>query len=248
MLGLAQAIYGQEENQVLVVAEGDSVFVIKPTGWATPIDPATQLPRFAYVHAPHGTPAALGLRYHGLAPTGALPDSIDFPLRRQPEPGRFNAILFTDPQPETLAEVGYIRDDVVAQTAGVDAAFGITHGDVMFDDLSFYERYNRIVGAIGMPWYNCCGNHDMNEEAPDNVFSRETFKRIFGARTAAFQYGGVTFFLLDNVEYQGADANRPHGFGKYRGYFGPRQLAFVRNVLAEVPRERGSFCRRVRGD
>jgi hypothetical protein len=221
----------------LPVAEGDSVFVIKPTGWATPIDPATQLPRFAYVYAPHGTPAALGLRFHGLSPTGALPDSIDFPLHRQEEPGRFNVLLFTDPQPETLAEVGYIRDDVVAQTAGVDAAFGITHGDVMFDDLSFYERYNRIVGTIGMPWYNCCGNHDMNEEAPDNTFSRETFKRIFGTRASAFQYGGVTFFLLDNVDYLGADANRPHGFGQYRGYFGERQLAFVRAVLAEVPRD-----------
>jgi hypothetical protein len=77
----------------------------------------------------------------------------------------------------------------------------------------------------------------MNEEAPDNTYSRETFKRIFGARASAFQYGGVTFFLLDNVEYLGADPGRPHGFGKYRGHFGTRQLDFVRNVLAEVPRD-----------
>src|SRR5690348_10493827 len=92
---------------------------------------------------PPVTPARLGLRFQGLEPS-PLPESIDFALRRRDEPERFNAILFTDPQPESLAEIGYIRDDVVAGTAGVDAAFGITHGGVMFDDLAHYERYNRI--------------------------------------------------------------------------------------------------------
>ncbi len=219
----------------IAVADGQSVFVIKPAGWMTPVDPDTMLPRFAYVHAPNGSPADLGFRFAGLAPTGPLPESIDFTLRRQDEKPRFNAILFTDPQPESLAEVGFIRDDVVAQTAGVEAAFGITHGDIMFDDLSFYDRQNRIVGTVGLPWYNLPGNHDMNLEAPDNTHSRETFKRVFGARYAAFQYGGATFLTLDNVDYLGTDPAKPLGFGKYRGFFGERQLAFVRNVLANVP-------------
>ena len=221
----------------IAVQPGDAVFVIKPTGYMTPVDLITQLPQFSHLHAPDGTPAELQLRFAGVAPTGALPESIDFPLRPQDEATKFNAILFTDPQPESLAEVGYIRDDVVVTTAGVDAAFGITHGDVMFDDLSYYDRYNRIVGTVGLPWYNCCGNHDMNLEAPDNTHSRETFKRTFGARYSAFQYGGATFFLLDNVEYLGTDPDKPNGFGKYQGRFGPDQLAFVRNVLAHVPRD-----------
>ncbi len=101
----------------LPVAEGDSLFVIKPPGWATPADPATGLPRFAHVHAPAGTPAELGFRFPGLAASGPLPASLDFALRRQQEDPRFDAILFTDPQPESLAELGYVRDDVVAQCA-----------------------------------------------------------------------------------------------------------------------------------
>jgi hypothetical protein len=213
----------------LPVRDSDAIFVIKPTGWTTPIDPVTQLPIFSYIHQPQGTPASLGLRYPAIPPTGPLPASIDFGLRRQQEPSRFNVVLFTDPQPESMAELGYVRDDVVAQVTGIDAAFGITTGDVMFDDLSMYERSSRIVGSIGLPWYNCCGNHDMNYEAPDNLYSRETFKRQFGARYHAFQYGGVTFFVLDNVEYLGGT--------KFRGHFGPAQLGFIRNVLANVPRE-----------
>ena len=231
----------------LPVQPGDAVFVIKPSGWMTPVDPATQLPRFSYLHLPDGTPADMEARFAGLPPTGALPDSIDFGLRRQAERAAFNVILFTDTQPESLAEVGYIRDDVVAQTvvaqtgmaqtAGVPAAFGITHGDVMFDDLSYYDRYNRIVGTIGLPWHSCPGNHDINFEAPDNTHSRDTFKRVYGARHHAFQYAGATFILLDNVEYLGTDPTKPNGGGKYQGRFGPEQLGFVRNVLATVPRD-----------
>ncbi len=220
----------------LPVRPGDSLFVIKPAGWATPVDPVTKLPHFAYIHAPEGTPD-LGFRFAGVAPTGKLPDSIDFPLRRQQEPSRFEAILFTDPQPESLAEVDYIRDDVVSIVEKDGVAFGITHGDVMFDDLSYYPRYNRIVGSVGLPWYNCCGNHDMNLEATDNVLSRETFKRTYGTRWHAFQYGNATFFILDNVDYLGTDPSKPNGFGKYRGFFGEQQIGFIRNVLANVPQE-----------
>ena len=214
---------------ILPVADGESLFVIKPSGWTTPVDPATQLARFAYLHCPDGTPDSAAWRFPGVPPTGPLPGSINFALRRQDEPTAFDALLLTDPQPESLAELGYVRDDVAAQLAAFPAAFGITHGDLMFDDLAHYERYNRIIGTAGLPWHNCPGNHDMNLEAADNALSRETYKRIYGVRRHAFQYGGATFFLLDNVDYLGD--------GKYQGRFGPRQLTFVRNVLAQVPRD-----------
>jgi hypothetical protein len=218
----------------LPLSPGDSAFVVKPSGWMVPLDPVTRLPRFAYVYAPEGTPAALGLRYRGLAPTGPLPGEIVFRLRRQPEPAEFSAVLLTDPQPESLVELDYVRDDVATRIAAVRAAFGITLGDVMFDDLSFYDRHNRIIGALGLPWWNLPGNHDMNLDAPDDQFSRETFIRQYGARHAALQYGGATFLLLDNVEFLGIGAN---GKAAYRGRFGARQLGFVRAVLANVPPE-----------
>jgi hypothetical protein len=222
----------------IAVAPGQSVFVIKPPGFALPVDPATMLPRFAHVHFPEGTPADLRFRFPGVAPTGALPSAIDFALSRVEEKPAFNAIMFTDPQPESLAEVDYIRDDVVATVDSEDAAFGITTGDVMFDDLSYYTRYNGIVGSIGLPWFNCSGNHDMNLEARDDNRSRDTYIRTFGARDVAFQVGDTTFFALDNVEYLGTDPAKPNGYGKYRGFFRDHQLAFIRNVLGNVPKDR----------
>src|SRR5262249_30309857 len=99
-------------------------------------------------------------------------------LKKADEPQKFDVLLFTDPQPESAAEVDFIRDDVVAGLIGNHAAaFGITAGDIMFDDLSLYSRLNGIIGQVGVLWYNIGGNHDFNFEAPDARYSRETFKR-----------------------------------------------------------------------
>jgi hypothetical protein len=214
------------------------VFVIKPTGYAVPIDPATMLARFYYIHQPKGSPADVALRYRGLDPTGPLPDSVDFALTRQDEPSTFDVVLFTDTQPEDDTELDFVRDDVVNDVIGTRAAFGITTGDLLFDDLSMYPRYLRIIAQIGLPWYNIGGNHDLNFEAPGPKYSRETFKRFFGPPSYAFEYGGVLFLMLDNVEYLGPDASKPRMSGKYQGHIGERQLAFIANVLTATPADR----------
>jgi len=222
----------------LPVDEETIVFVIKPTGYMVPVEPGTMLPRFYYIHQPKGTPGDLGLRYRGIDPTGPLPASVDFGLRKADEPTAFEVLLFTDPQPESPTEVEFVRDDVVSALIGSKAAFGMTTGDVTFDDLSFYQRQNRIIGQIGVPWWNIPGNHDLNFEAPGTRYSRETFKRVFGPTSYAFEYGGVLFLMLDNVEYLGTDPKRPHRDGKYQGRIGERGRAFIANVLAEQPADR----------
>ncbi len=222
----------------LPVEPGMSVFVVKPAGYAVPVDPGTRLPIVAVVHEPNGTPADLDLRYPGLAATGPLPVAIDFALRRVDEPERFDVLLLTDPQPESIAELEYVRDDVVAGLIGSPAAFGITAGDLMFDDLSLYGRYNAILGRIGLPWWNVGGNHDLNYEAPDARRSRETFKRVFGATHTAHEHAGALFIMLDNVDYLGPDPAKPGKAGKYRGFIAADQLAFVAALLRETPADR----------
>jgi hypothetical protein len=152
-------------------------------------------------------------------------------LARQDEHRDFEVLLVSDTQPENPAELGYLRDDIAAAMLGVRAAFGINHGDVVADDLSLYPRYLQVLAATGIPWHHCPGNHDLNHAARDDGASRETWKRVFGARHYALQHAGAIFLVLDNVEYFGRAS------GRYRGWFGPRQLAFVRNVLRQVPPE-----------
>jgi hypothetical protein len=227
----------REGRYALPVDDETIIFVIKPTGYAVPVERDSMLPRFSYIHQPKGTPAHLGLRYRGIEPTGPLPASVDFGLRKVDEPSRFDVLLFTDPHAGSPTEVDFIRDDVVNALIGTRAAFGITAGDIMSDDLSHYARYNRIIGQIGVPWYNIVGNHDLNLDAPDGKYSRETFKRTFGVSYYAFEYGGALFLMLDNVDYFGT-SDQSGRKGEYEGRFGKRQLAFIANLLKETPADR----------
>ncbi len=211
-------------------AEDDTVFfVIKPRGYMPPVD-RHRLPRFSYVHKPAGSPP--NLKYPGVAPTGPLPESIDFPLYRQVEPGTFKAVFLGDTQPRDVREVNYFRDSIVPELVGTDAAFGVTLGDVVFDDLGVFEPHNAAVALIGIPWWNVLGNHDQNYDVATDRDADETFTRVFGPNYYSFDHGPVHFIALDDVEWGGA---KPAGTGTYTAGLDARQLEFVRNDLALVP-------------
>jgi hypothetical protein len=235
--GKEVAVTDADGRYTLPLPEEAAIFVIKPAGFMPPVDPATNLPRFYRLHQPEGSPASLNLTFAGVPPTGPLPASVDFALRRQDEPAAFEVVMFTDPQPESDVEIDFIREDVIEALAGTKARFGITSGDIMFDDLSLYDRYNRIIGTIGLPWWNVGGNHDLNFEAPDRRRSRETYKRVFGPNYYAFFYSQTLFLMLDDVDYLGADKTKANSAGRYEGRLDATQLEYVRNVLANTPAE-----------
>jgi hypothetical protein len=217
------------------------VFITKPSGYSTPVN-GLMLPQFYYIHQPAGSPE--GLRYPGVGPTGPLPPAIDFPLRRRDEPPSFEAILLSDPQPQSQAEIGFIGEDVVSELIGTEARFGMTMGDILFDDLSLFPRYNSVIAQIGIPWYNVPGNHEMNLLATDDRYALETFKSHYGPPYYAFEYADAVFFVLDNIDYEGdgqIDPGDLRGTGGYVARITDDQLAWLEAELAHVPEDRLVF-------
>jgi len=216
----------------LPVDDEFTLFVVKPSGWATATD-ANGLSRFFHSHKPAGSPA--DSHFPGVAPTGPQPASIDFPLERRREPRSFEVVVFGDPQPYFTSELDALSHDVIEELVGVDAAFGITLGDVVGDDLRLFEPINAAVGLIGIPWYNVPGNHDMNYDASNDADSDETWERVYGPGTYAFEYAAAHFIVLDDVVYQGFSESG-NTTQNYVGGLSNDQLAFVRGYLADVPR------------
>ncbi len=207
--------------------EDTTYFVVKPRGYMTPTD-ENHLPKFYYIHKPKGSPKQ---RFPGVEPTGPLPSSIDFPLYERSEPNAFEALFFGDTQPRDVREVDYIRHDIVEPLIGKTRAhFGVTLGDIAFDDLSVFDPLIKTVALLELPWYNVLGNHDINYDAETDDQSDETFERYFGPNYYSFDHGPVHFVVLDNVEWI-KEGER----GRYRGGLGQKQLAWVAKDLAMVP-------------
>ena len=239
--GLDVVTTTDEGRYTLPVDEQSIIFITKPRDYAIPVN-AHMLPQFYYIHQPTGSPA--GMRYDGIAPTGPLPEQIDFALIERQESEQFEAILFADPQPQTQRELDYIRDDVIAELIDTEAVFGMTLGDILYDDLSMFPRYNALIAQIGIPWYNVPGNHELNFEADGDKYSLETFKKFFGPPYYAFEYADALFVVLDNIDYQGngeADPGDVRGDGGYEARISKRQLRWLRKELEFVDKDRLVF-------
>jgi C terminal of Calcineurin-like phosphoesterase/Calcineurin-like phosphoesterase len=238
--GLAGVMVSNGREVALTDADGrwqlparhtDEIFLIKPAHWTTrtgsggvPLIAAHQLARPAAA-------AAAGNR----VPGGLA--GIDFALIPAQESAQFEAVLMADTQPADATELGYLCDDIISTIVGTGAAFGINHGDVVFDDLSLYARYLKMLGTSGIPWHHCPGNHDIDKTAHSDETSRDTWQRTFGPRHYAFQYADATFIILDNVYWHGRNPAAANSAG-YHGLIGAEQLQFVRNVLANVAEDR----------
>ena len=207
---------------VLPVSNDTIVFVVKPRGWSTTLD-VDGISRGYYVHKPAGSPTT---KYPGVAPTGSLPASVNFPLMPQHEPEQFDALLFGDPQPEDEEGVKHYGHDVIEELVGSDAKFGITLGDIVEDRLDLLDDINASTAQIGVPWYYVMGNHDMNKDSITDGLADETFERVYGAPYYSFNYGNVHVIVLDSVHRQSDE---------FHAELGARQLAFIENDLAHVP-------------
>ncbi|WP_229738507.1 calcineurin-like phosphoesterase C-terminal domain-containing protein [Parapedobacter pyrenivorans] len=228
--GVQVAVTNASGHYELPVGLDNIIFVIKPSGYTIPTD-AHNLPKFYHIHKPQGSPT---LKYGGVAPTGRLPKSVDFPLIQHVEPTDFTALIFGDPQAYTEQEIAYFAKGVVAELEGVaNIAFGLSLGDLVGDRLTLHNPYIKAVAKVGIPWYNLMGNHDMDYDAPADSLADETFEASFGPANYAFNYGNAHFIVLDDILYPD-----PRDGKGYWGGFRKDQLDFVENNLKHVSKDK----------
>jgi 3',5'-cyclic AMP phosphodiesterase CpdA len=213
----------------LPISRDNIIFVIRPSGYAVALN-EYNLPQFYYIYKPNGSPEQ---KFKGTPPTGKLPKSLNFGLIKEKNTDNFNILVFGDPQTCDETEVDYFYRGIIKELENVrDVQFGMSLGDLVYDDLTIFTPYKEALKHIGIPWYNVMGNHDMNFDATADSLSDETFESHFGPSTYSFNQGMVHFIVLDDILYPD-----PRGKDDYWGGYTPRQLQFVRNDLKYVPKD-----------
>ncbi|WP_129714342.1 calcineurin-like phosphoesterase family protein [Pedobacter sp. SYP-B3415] len=228
--GTAVVKTDQKGYYELPISNDQIISVIKPSGYKVPLN-EDNLPQFFYNHKPQGSPA---LKYKGVSPTGALPRLVNFFLTPGKEDDNFRALIFGDPQAYNLEEMAYFAKGVVKEVEGVKGvAFGLSLGDLVGNDPSLFAPYTKAVRAVGIPWYNLLGNHDINFDVKDDKYSDESYEAHFGPADYAFNYGNVHFIILDDIIYPD-----PRGGKSYWGGLRAEQLEFVKNDLSHVSKDK----------
>jgi len=122
--------------------------------------------------------------------------------------------------------------DGLTELVGSNAAFGVTLGDVAFDNLDLFEHIYQSIGTIGIPWVNLIGNHDIDFTGNNQLEARGAFYKAFGPTYYAFSHGPVHFVVLDNIKWIVEDDQR-----YYRTGLGEDQIEFLRNELSRIDQD-----------
>lgn len=238
--GLDVVVTDREGRYELPVYPDMNLTVVQPAGWRVPVD-ARQVPQFFYVHKEAGSPVPL--RFGGLPPTGPMPATVDFPLRRAEDGDRFRLAVLGDTQTYAHNELHHFRDSAVADLVaeGPGAYAGLLYvGDVVGDDLDLLPRLLEIGAAAGAPQWLVLGNHDIDFDAPAPEHAADSWRRIYGPDYYAFEIGRALFVVLNNVVYP-CDAGEQAFCGErvtYNGRVPERQVRWLANLLRHTPPDR----------
>ncbi|MDT3403838.1 calcineurin-like phosphoesterase family protein [Mucilaginibacter terrae] len=145
-------------------------------------------------------------------------------------------IVWADPQVRNKKDVAQMMAQSVPDTrktveslAG-QLVHGIGVGDLAWDNLEFFNDYDKAIGQIGVPFFQGLGNHDMDYRQGGDETSDRTFKSHYGPTYYSFNRGRAHYVMIDDVRYLGRER-------EYDGYITEEQLAWLEKDLKFVKKD-----------
>jgi hypothetical protein len=227
---------GNKAVKNVLVSDGSSVVKTDNNGYYTLITDTTQ--KFVFVSLPSGYKVPVNETgtakfFHEIMP-GKDEQEIHFELVPQEQPDNEHSFLvLADPQTLDMNDINLLNTetvpDVKKAVSGIShPVFGISCGDIMFDNLDLYPQYENAVKNMQIPFFQVFGNHDAEVLSKTDELSVRTFEKHFGPNYYSFNKGEIHYIVLDDVFW----------FGGYIGYIAQQQLSWLENDLQHI--EKGS--------
>ncbi|MGN6166160.1 MAG: calcineurin-like phosphoesterase C-terminal domain-containing protein [Flavisolibacter sp.] len=228
--GLSNVVISDGYNLVLTDKKGSYEF--EPHAEATAVFISTP-PGYDFVNEK-------GIaRHYRLLSDVNLKKPVDFdliPLNKDDNEHQF--IIWADPQVKNAKDVEKMMQHSVPDVqklvtaAGASTLLhGITVGDIVWDNHALFAEYDKAVEQMGISFFQCLGNHDMDYTNGSDESSDDTFQQTYGPTYYSFNRGQVHYVVMDNVRYLGKDR-------EYDGFFQQNQLDWLQKDLAFVPNDK----------
>jgi Icc-related predicted phosphoesterase len=140
-------------------------------------------------------------------------------------------LQLADPQTLDAADMERFHNETVSdmqstlRSLGTKPMFAVGCGDIMFNDLKLFPRYEEAIKKIGIPGFQVLGNHDIEFAAATDEESAATFLQYFGPSYYSFNKGEIHYVVLDDVFWHGND---------YIGYIEEAQYDWLKADLSFV--------------
>jgi hypothetical protein len=221
----------------VAISDGYSVVLTDAKGaYALPTHPSA---RHLFISTPSGYsfPQTKNIAAH----YKRLGNSTDFDFHLEPlsvSDQQHQFIIWADPQVRNASDVEKMMAHSVPDVQRLVGAaepgsliHGITVGDIAWDDLKLFSDYNIAVEKMGIPFFQCLGNHDMDYRQGGDETSDKTFQEFYGPTYYSFNRGQVHYIVLDDVRYLGTERD-------YDGYIAQHQLDWLKKDLSFVSKEK----------
>src|SRR5579875_1529349 len=173
----------------VVVSDGYSVVVTDKKGRFELQPHPEAVAVFISTPAGYAFPHKKGIaRHYRLLQDADARKEINFelsPLEKNDDEHQF--IIWADPQVKNAKDVQKMMDDSVPDVQKLVAAagtgallHGITVGDIVWDNHDLFGEYDKAVAQMGIPFFQCLGNHDMDYNKGGDETSDDTFQQLYG--------------------------------------------------------------------
>jgi predicted phosphodiesterase len=155
---------------------------------------------------------------------------VEFSLKESRELEKnYSFLMLADPQTLDNVDMELLHLETVPDIQKVikdirNVSFGVSCGDIMYDDLSLFPQYIDAVNKLGIPFFQVFGNHDAEVKSKTDEQSSKTFEKYFGPAYYSFNKGEVHYIILDDIFW----------YGSYIGYLTEKQLNWLRQDLAHI--------------